>query len=105
MSTTTDPFDAIEHAIAMSGRDWSIDKDHAALYAITLGWAGAMSEVAKRHKWDAATVERLEALHAAWIKAKRQHQKPPLQLIPWSASDASTIADRNRVLAVDDTEE
>lgn len=57
--STTDPFEAIEHTIAMSGRDWSLHKDHAALYAITLGWAGAMSEVAKRHKWDAATVERL----------------------------------------------
>ncbi|WP_088312395.1 hypothetical protein [Kineosporia sp. R_H_3] len=71
-----DPLGALHDAVAFSSRDWSNDgRDGAWIYGIVCGWddetdgpdAGdAMTEVASLYRWDASTIARLRALHAAW---------------------------------------
>lgn len=85
------PFEAIEHIIALSSRDMSLSNDTAALYAIVFGWEAATPDVARRHEWDEETVAKLQALHEAWAKAKRIHENPPLQLRPFTPADYRTL--------------
>lgn len=73
--TLKDVASSLEGVLAQSPRDWSLSKYDAWIYGIVNGWDSsdpgedAMSEVAARHRWDEATVQRLQELHAAFRKA------------------------------------
>jgi len=66
--------DSTRNVMAFSSRDWAESADTAWLWGIFFGWdpdeedgpgEDAMREVAARHSWGPAAVERLRALHAA----------------------------------------
>lgn len=79
MTTTLNPLEAIERAISLSSRDWSKNRGDAALYGIVFGWDdddgnprnSAMAEVAAKVGWSPVDVERIRALHRAYLSAKR----------------------------------
>lgn len=62
------PLASIVASIAFSSRDWSANHRDAWVYGVAIGWdTEALVEVAARHKWDAATVARLEELHRRYL--------------------------------------
>ncbi|GGM52772.1 hypothetical protein ACFFX1_55365 [Dactylosporangium sucinum] len=80
MSDLADLHAALDSAgstMALSSQDWGATPDFAWLYGILVGWdgdpsggdvdqgGGAMRELAARHDWTDADVERLRRLHAA----------------------------------------
>ncbi|UTC28317.1 hypothetical protein GURKE_02860 [Brevundimonas phage vB_BpoS-Gurke] len=71
------PFEAIAAAIAFSPHDWSQHHRLAWIYGIVHGWEGeALDEMRKDHGWDAATVARLQRLHARY---REQCRKRPYE--------------------------
>jgi len=65
------PFDDLESVLALSPKDWSIDKNDAWIYGIVLGWDDdSLKELKNTFRWDADTVDRLKALHEAFVKLK-----------------------------------
>lgn len=60
-----DPFESLRNAIAVHPRSWSADHRDAWIYGVIVGWGDALDEVAAKHGWNEAAVNRLRALHAA----------------------------------------
>jgi hypothetical protein len=52
--------DSLRAVIVTDPRDWSIDRRDAWIYAIVCGWDEVLTEVARRHRWDDATIARLQ---------------------------------------------
>lgn len=67
-----DPFASLSAAVACHVRDWSEHRRDAWIYGIVVGWEDALAEVARDHRWDAATVERLTRLRAAFVRASER---------------------------------
>lgn len=71
MADTQDPFHSIETATACATRDQSLDKRDAWNWGIVLGWDDeALAEVATRHRWTPAAVDRLKTLRANYVQAR-----------------------------------
>lgn len=79
-----DAHTSLANTIAFCSRDWARDNRDAWIYGIVSGWcdghAGtdcegewadgcALNDVARKHGWDAATIERMVRLRAAWLEA------------------------------------
>lgn len=69
------PLEALKTTLAFAVDDWGHSRAMSWVYGIVLGWDdehpddnGAMEEQAARHGWDAAAVERLRRLHAAFVR-------------------------------------
>lgn len=74
-------------AVAFSPRDWGVDHRDAWIYGILLGWSceedhdhddvcggdTALTEMAERHRWDAATVAKLREHRAALASHGQTH--------------------------------
>lgn len=78
-----DPLRSIGDSLAFAADDWGDSRAKAWIYGIVLGWddedgseSAAMDELAIRHRWDAATVARLRALHAAWKRLEAEAARP-----------------------------
>lgn len=70
MSDQTNPLkDALgsaADAMAFSSRDWAANHRDAWLYGIIVGWPDdALAEVAAKHQWPSAEIERLRRLRQA----------------------------------------
>lgn len=78
--------------MAFDSRDWARTDTDAWLYGIFVGWSeqpdddpsggdvdqgSALEEVAARHRWDAATVERLQMLRAAVRAFRPERSRGP----------------------------
>lgn len=77
MQTLADVRSSLESVVAFDPRDWSLDKRDAWIYGIVFGWESEeldedpMGDVAKRHGWDDAAVQRLRELHEAFVEGTR----------------------------------
>lgn len=69
-----DPLHALRNTLAFGSADWGEDRSTAWMYGIVVGWDDdepepgetgreAMDELARRHRWSPAQVERLRELH------------------------------------------
>lgn len=65
------PLKSIHDAISLSSKDYSLDKTDAWVYAITVGWGDCLPSIAKKHKWDKDTINRLKELREQY---KRLHE-------------------------------
>jgi hypothetical protein len=74
-----DPLQALRDAIVFSSADWGAARDFAWIYGIVVGWDSdedddpdevedTMLELAAVHGWTAEKVERLRALHGAFVE-------------------------------------
>ncbi|MBG0738619.1 hypothetical protein IV500_04185 [Paeniglutamicibacter antarcticus] len=70
-----DPLEAIHSAIAFGGLDWSIGRETAWIYGITVGWGAGMSSVAARHGWSPEKVARLRRLRAKYRALERVEER------------------------------
>ena len=67
MSLPVCPLHSVTTTLVFSGKDWSLDDSDAWLYGIVCGWDdSSMAEMAEKHRWNEATVERLKKLHTKW---------------------------------------
>jgi hypothetical protein len=64
-TTRSEALESAAAAMAASPRDWSLDNRDAWAYGIIVGWSeDALAEVAAKHRWSEAEVERLRSLRA-----------------------------------------
>lgn len=71
---TTDPFESAHDTICLHARDWAADSRDAWLWGIIVGWEdgedeSALLDVAAKHGWPAAEVDRLRDLRASFREA------------------------------------
>jgi hypothetical protein len=84
LATIAEALVSVGDAIAFSSRDWARNHRDAWVYGILLGWSceddhahddvcghdAALTEMAGRHQWDAATVARMHRYRAALARAR-----------------------------------
>lgn len=68
-SIVKDAINSLRNIIATDPRDWSVDKRDAWIYAIIVGWEGALGDVAEQHGWNRDTRVRLQAMAAKFAQA------------------------------------
>lgn len=73
-----DPFENLHRTLVTSSRNHSLDHRDAWIYGIIVGWEdgeddpdSALMEVADRHGWSLATVERLRDLRRNFLVAAK----------------------------------
>lgn len=65
---------SLQTVMATDARDWAATRGDAWLYGIVVGWPpAALKDVAEKHRWTPATVDRLRELRRAVLEAHEPH--------------------------------
>jgi hypothetical protein len=70
---TTNPLKSLAFAVALHSRDWALHHRDAWIWGIVQGWdEDSLRELARQHRWEPETVERLKLLHRRFIELEKE---------------------------------
>lgn len=72
----SEALESVRGAMVFDPRDWSLINQDAWVYGILVGWGDALPEIARKHRWPPADVERLKRLRRS-VENSEPRSTPP----------------------------